>query len=150
MSLADSCSRLRESSRWLRVIIPVGVLGLTASVFAAPVNENEVIVPNSALAKAPGASAATGSGPLTIVGVLALAGAGGWMLWRGRAGGMNQFSRVPRQLAVEETRSLGNRQFLVVASYQDKKFLIGVCPGRIDLLSALNSSSPAVTEKSVS
>jgi flagellar protein FliO/FliZ len=72
------------------------------------------------------------------------------MLWRGRAGGMNQFSRVPRQLAVEETRSLGNRQFLVVASYQDKKFLIGVCPGRIDLLSALNSSSPAVTEKSVS
>ena len=42
-----------------------------------------------------------------------------------------------RSLAVEETRSLGNRQYLVVASYEGKKFLLGVCPGRINLLSAL-------------
>jgi flagellar protein FliO/FliZ len=60
---------------------------------------------------------------------------------------MNQFSRAPRNLAVEETRSLGNRQYLVVASYQDKKFLIGVCPGRIDLLSALDNASTAAGEK---
>ena len=45
------------------------------------------------------------------------------------------------QLTIDETRSLGSRQYLVVASYQDKKFLLGVCPGRIDLLSALPEKS---------
>jgi flagellar protein FliO/FliZ len=46
-----------------------------------------------------------------------------------------------RSLAIDETRSLGNRQYLVVASYEGKKFLIGVCPGRIDMLSSLDGSS---------
>lgn len=39
-----------------------------------------------------------------------------------------------RKLIISETRMLGNRQFLVVAEYEDKKMLIGVCPGRIDYL----------------
>lgn len=152
MSLAVSSRWLREMSRALRLVVPMLALGWIMDVSAAPANADEVIVPNSSLStKAPGAPAATGSGPLTVVGVLVLAGAGGWMLWRGRAAGLKQFSRMPRQLAVEETRSLGNRQFLVVATYQDKKFLIGVCPGRIDLLSNLHSSaSPTVTEKLIS
>jgi flagellar protein FliO/FliZ len=51
-----------------------------------------------------------------------------------------------RALAVDETRSLGNRQYLVVASYEGKKFLLGVCPGRIEMLSALDGSG--VKEKS--
>jgi flagellar protein FliO/FliZ len=151
MNQADSRRCPRDLSRWLRLIVPVAALLLYGPAIAAPTNDDQVIVPNSALnTKIPAAAAATGSGPLTVVGVLALAGAGGWILWRARAGGMNQLSRAPRQLVVEETRSLGNRQYLVVASYQDKKFLIGVCPGRIDLLSALNSSSSALTEKSAS
>jgi flagellar protein FliO/FliZ len=108
---------------------------------ATPLNGDQVIVPNSSLTtKAPSGPASTGSGAMTMIGVLGLAAAGGWMLWRGRAGNLKQFSRAPRLLAVEETRSLGNRQFLVVASYQEKKFLIGVCPGRIDLLSPLDSA----------
>jgi flagellar protein FliO/FliZ len=115
----------------------------------APADGEQILIPNSSLnVKAPGTAGGTGSGALTMVGVLGLAGAGGWLLWRGRGGSLKQFNRVPRQLAVEETRSLGNRQFLVVASYQDKKFLIGVCPGRIDLLSALHASPSAETEKS--
>jgi flagellar protein FliO/FliZ len=152
MNRAVCCRWLREIPRVIRLMMPLLALGWGSDVAAAPANADEVIVPNSSLsAKAPGAPAATGSGPLTAVGVLVLAGAGGWMLWRGRAAGLKQFSRMPRQLAVEETRSLGNRQYLVVATYQDKKFLIGVCPGRIDLLSNLHSSSsPVVTEKSLS
>jgi flagellar protein FliO/FliZ len=109
---------------------------------------DQVIVPNSKLSShSPVSTGGTGTGALTMVGVAALAGTGGWLLWRSRAKGMNQFSRAPRNLAVEETRSLGNRQYLVVASYQDKKFLIGVCPGRIDLLSALDNASTGAGEK---
>ena len=150
MSLAQFRPR-RNPSRWLGLAIGAAAFTISVSAAAAPISDDQVIVPNSAVGtKAPAVSAATGSGPLTVVGVLALAGAGGWILWRARAGGPNQLSRVPRKLAVEETRSLGNRQYLVVASYQEKKFLIGVCPGRIDLLSALDSSPSDAREKSES
>jgi flagellar protein FliO/FliZ len=36
---------------------------------------------------------------------------------------------------------LGNRQFLVVAEYEGRKMLLGVCPGRIELLSELGGKS---------
>jgi flagellar protein FliO/FliZ len=151
MSPADSCRMPRDLSRWLRLVMPMVALMACVSAFAAPTSDDQVIVPNSALnTKVPVGAAATGSGPLTLVGVLVLAGAGGWIMWRARAGGLNQLNRAPRQLAVEETRSLGNRQYLVVASYQEKKFLIGVCPGRIDLLSALDSTASVATEKTLS
>lgn len=38
------------------------------------------------------------------------------------------------KLQISETRILGNRQFLVVAQYEGKKVLLGVCPNRIDYL----------------
>jgi flagellar protein FliO/FliZ len=79
---------------------------------------------------------------MTMVLVCVLGAAGGWMLWnrlrsRGPAG------LGGRQLTVVETKSLGNRQFLVVAAYQDQKFLLGVCPGKIDLLSSLGTGPDA-------
>lgn len=150
MSPDQSRPWLRDLSRSLRAFVPLAALMCSISALGAPVNNEEVIVPNSTLAaNAPASVPATGSGPLTAIGVLVLAGAGGWILWRARAGGLNQVNRVARKLTVEETRSLGNRQYLVVASYQDKKFLIGVCPGRIDLLSSLHASSPSDVEKSL-
>ena len=47
-----------------------------------------------------------------------------------------------RKLEITETRMLGNRQFLVVAAYEDRKILIGVCPGRIDYLCTLAGGEP--------
>ena len=47
-----------------------------------------------------------------------------------------------RKLEISETRMLGNRQFLVVADYEDRKILIGVCPGRIDYLCTLAGAEP--------
>lgn len=47
-----------------------------------------------------------------------------------------------RKLEISETRMLGNRQFLVVAAYEDRKVLIGVCPGRIDYLCTLAGAEP--------
>ncbi|MEO7599976.1 MAG: flagellar biosynthetic protein FliO [Opitutus sp.] len=131
----------RTFLRQLRSWLPVLALVIAGPLSGAALNDDQVIVPNSAVPnKATAVAGGTGNRALTIAGVILLGGAGGWMLLRARAGGLKQFNRTARQLAVEETRPLGNRQFLVVASYQDKKFLIGVCPGRIELLSALSSN----------
>ena len=47
-----------------------------------------------------------------------------------------------RKLEISETRMLGNRQFLVVAAYEDRKILLGVCPGRIEYLCTLAGAEP--------
>jgi len=51
------------------------------------------------------------------------------------------FTRLKKagELEILETRPLGGRQFLVVGRYGQEKFLLGVCPGRIDYLCALDS-----------
>lgn len=73
-----------------------------------------------------------------LVSALALAAAGTWWLWRSRAHA-GPGSRPGRRLVIEETRSLGNRQYLVVAAYEKKKLLLGVTPGRIKLLCPLEA-----------
>jgi flagellar biogenesis protein FliO len=47
------------------------------------------------------------------------------------------FHKSEGKLQVLETKGLGNRQFLVVAEYEDAKMLLAVCPGRIDYLTPL-------------
>lgn len=104
-------------------------------------DENAVIFPATGSSSV-NAPATTTGGTLHSMSLflgLALAGAGGWMVWRNRRG--QPVGRDMRALAINETRSLGNRQFLVVASYEGKKFLLGVCPGRIDLLSSLDGDA---------
>lgn len=83
-----------------------------------------------------------GFSPLAAVGLAACLGAGLWFWWRGRQGAAAFPGRGERRLAVAETRSLGNRQYLVVAAYDDQRYLLGVCPGRIELLSPLPSAAP--------
>lgn len=56
--------------------------------------------------------------------------------------------KVSRKLQIEEMRMLGNRQFLVVASYEHTKVLVGVSPGRIDYLCRLESGLPEEVEPS--
>ncbi len=83
-----------------------------------------------------------GPGYVSVLGIaLLFAGTGAWLLWRRR----NPLgSAAPmRRLAIAETKSLGNRQYLVVASYEEKKYLLGVCPGRIDLLTPLDGAPGA-------
>ncbi len=65
--------------------------------------------------------------------------AGGWFLWRSRkrSGGL----AAKGKLSVAETRSLGNRQYLVVAAYGKQRFLVGVCVGRISLLAELDEDA---------
>ena len=74
---------------------------------------------------------------LLIVALLA----GGLYLTRNGFGIMTQKSKGERKLVISETRTLGNRQFLIVAEYENRKMLLGVCPGRIDYLSTLAGGS---------
>jgi flagellar protein FliO/FliZ len=94
----------------------------------------------------PGAFAKEGPGggvsPLAALLVAGCAGAGIWLWWRGRRGAPAFAARGERRLVVSETRALGNRQYLVVAAYDDKRFLLGVCPGRIEMLAPLEAGSP--------
>lgn len=134
-----------QRTRWRRRLALGVALLLVAGARAA--DENQVIFPGSGSSVT--APAATAGGTLHSMSLflgLALAGAGGWMVWRNRRG--QPVGRDMRALAIDETRSLGNRQFLVVASYEGKKFLLGVCPGRIDLLSPLDGSAGAERGKS--
>ncbi|MGH7995166.1 MAG: flagellar biosynthetic protein FliO [Opitutaceae bacterium] len=79
-------------------------------------------------------------GTTAVIVVVLLGAAAGWALWR-RLRMAAPATRGERLLAVAETRSLGNRQYLVVAAYGSRRFLLGVCPGRIDLLSTLEGGS---------
>jgi flagellar protein FliO/FliZ len=129
----------RAVQRRIVSILRVALLctALAAGGFAA--DDNTVFTPGASRAEPPAKGANAGLSSMSLVFGVILAGAGGWMVWRNRRG--VPVGRDLRALAIDETRSLGNRQYLVVASYEGKKFLIGVCPGRIDMLSPLDSSS---------
>lgn len=110
-------------------------------------DENRVIFPGATPAESTPLTNTSGSfHSMSLFLGLALAGAGGWMVWRNRQG--KPVGRELRALSIDETRSLGSRQYLVVASYEGKKFLLGVCPGRIDLLSPLDAAASTTREKS--
>ncbi len=65
-----------------------------------------------------------------------LVGAGVWVwLQRNRLG---KLSGGKKLIDIEESRSLGNRQFLVVASCDGRRFLLGVSPGQINTLADLD------------
>lgn len=119
---------------WARFIL-IALLGGTPLVAA---DDATVFVPKSSRADAPVKTEGPSLNSISLLLGVALAGVGGWLVLRNRrhpAAGRDQ-----RALAVDETRSLGNRQYLIVASYAGRKFLIGVCPGRIDLLAPLDGA----------
>lgn len=122
------------------------VLCLLLAVPAALRADDGVLYPRAATpaavpAAVGGRSDGPGWGSLALAAVCAVAG--GWMFWRQRRSVGALGTRTARKLSVVETKPLGNRQHLVVADYDGRKFLLGVCPGRIDLLSPLDGDQPA-------
>ena len=126
---------------WRTRLAAIALIG-TAPLFAA--DDDKVFVPGASRAESPAKATSTSLSSMSLILGVALAGAGGWMVWRNRRG--TPVGRDLRSLAIDETRSLGNRQFLVVASYEGKKFLIGVCPGRIDMLAPLDAATQKARE----
>lgn len=68
----------------------------------------------------------------------ALAGAAVYLIKFGIPMHRNR-SKEERKLQVLEMRPLGNRQFLIVVAYEDTRMLLGVTPGKIDYLCALDA-----------
>ncbi len=113
------------------------LIGAVILLTSAAVAADQVIYPHAATATGNPAPAPVGTSTPVLALAVVAAGVGGFLLWRQRRSPAGLSNREARQLAVLETRSLGNRQYLVVAGYEGRKFLLGVCPGRIDLLSPL-------------
>jgi len=111
---------------------------LAPALSAQPKPADPVIYPRgNAAADAPAAAGKEGTGSSFYLAVALLAGAGGWWLWLKRKGGLRGGLASTSHLTIAETKSLGSRQYLVVADYDGKKFLLGVCPGSIELLTPL-------------
>lgn len=82
----------------------------------------------------------SGGSKLFLAGAFLLALGGGWLLLRRRGLPLSRVVRSERLIVVEETKSLGNRQYLVVAGCEGRRFLLGVTPGRIQLLTPLEDA----------
>ncbi len=139
----SSARLLSDALRRLLVVIGCAVLATAQpmSALAAPTSvqaPDTVIYPkDSAERPAPtGTSPARSgfAGQMGLVLAVLLAAGGGWLLVKRRTGGPLLGGRSTHKLTIEETRSLGNRQYLVVAAYENQKFLLGVTPGQIQML----------------
>jgi len=126
----------------MRLIAPwTAALVWTARLAADPA-AGPILYPHAA---GPASSAPAGGGfggAATFVGALLAASVGAWLLWTRYRGKQRWTNHGERLLSVAETKSLGNRQYLVVAAYGDRRFLLGVCPTRIDMLAPLDGPNP--------
>lgn len=91
---------------------------------------------NAATVAGPGWSQIAGY----LFGLTAMAAGGIYIMRRGLPFGRSKSTE--NRLHVLETKMLGNRQFLVVVEYEDSRMLLGVSPGKIEHLSALDSPCP--------
>ena len=104
---------------------------------------DEVIYPrgtDAAGKPAAAPAAAGGLNSLFLLGSAVAAAVAGWWLWSKRRPGTA--GAATSRLSIAESRSLGSRQYLVVADYDGRKFLLSVCPGSIELLTPLDGNPP--------
>lgn len=146
-------------TRWLLVVIGCAVLATAQPMSSSPAapaapeaaepakrSSDTVIYPKNAVepSKTATNSDRDTSRSLIVVVALLLAAGGAWLVLQrrkaGPAGGRG------RKLQIDETKPLGNRQYLVVADYDGKKFLLGVTPGQIQMLTPLDGSQPMKTK----
>jgi flagellar protein FliO/FliZ len=143
-------------TRWLLVVIGCVVLATAQPMSAAsnettapaePLSGQTIIYPKNAAdaAKPDPAREHDSSRSLILVVALLLAAGGVWLTVQRRKAGPGG-GRGGRKLQIDENRPLGNRQYLVVADYDGKKFLLGVTPGRIQMLTPLDAADTKAKE----
>ncbi len=106
---------------------------------AAPRSADTVIFPQPVdqSAARPAGTPSTGY----IVFVVICLGGGAWLWFRAKGKGRS-LKNSGSEISIDETRPLGNRQYLVLTSCRGRSFLIGVSQGRIDVISEVPSSEP--------
>jgi flagellar protein FliO/FliZ len=117
------------ASGWLAAATPTAPRSADTVIFPQPVEP--------AVAR-PADSPSTGY----IVFVVLCLGGGAWLWFRAKGKGRS-LKTTGSEISIDETRPLGNRQYLVLTSCRGRSFLIGVSQGRIDLVSEVPSSDPA-------
>jgi flagellar protein FliO/FliZ len=147
-------SKITSVTRWLLVVIGCVVLATAQPMSATsteappPARPGEIIIypKNAADPTTPRVDGEHDSSrSLVLVVALLLAAGGIWVLVQRRKAGPSG-GRGGRRLQIDETRPLGNRQYLVVADYDGKKFLLGVTPGRIQMLTPLEDAEAKARE----
>lgn len=113
---------------------------------AAVRSEDMIIYPQGSADASAGTRSVRGEGGSVrwLAGALLLAAGGGWLLLRRRGAPLRRLATGRRLIDIEETRSVGGRQYLVVARCEGRRFLLGVTTGRIQLLSPLDDAEDAV------
>ena len=128
-------------TRWLILVVGCAVLETAQLMPAAeplPVARagDTVLYPAaSGASAAPTAGAASSSSTLVLVLVIGVTAGAFWYWRRRQPGPLGRRGTIQ----IEDTRPLGNRQFLVVASCDGRRFLLGVAAGGIQMLSPLDS-----------
>ncbi|HEX2099912.1 MAG TPA: flagellar biosynthetic protein FliO, partial [Candidatus Synoicihabitans sp.] len=118
---------------------------------AAPKREAEerradtLLIPGGMPRAGVGAPSASPSASWVVVLLFCAAGAA-WWWWRRRGDSPLGRGQRTRLIQIVESRPLGNRQYLVVATVEDRRFLLGVTPGSIQMLSPLATKEEAVHE----
>jgi len=139
-------------TRWLTVVVGCAALEavqpMTAAEPAAPLareRSSETMLYPAGSPAVPGAPRAApgGSSATWVFTVLVIGAAAGVWYWRRRGGSPR---RKHGLIAIEDTRPLGNRQFLVVASCDGRRFLLGVAAGGIQMLSPLDPKEEVIDE----
>lgn len=125
-----------------RRLLALSALGAGLSALAQPADDTVVYPRNAAPGPAVAGRAAPAGGSAWLLVGAAGVGVAGWWFWRQRQQAA-QGNPAARKLAIAESRPLGNRQYLVVAEYDGRKYLLGVCPGHIEMLAPLDGSAPA-------
>jgi len=149
LRMRPSSQTITSVTRWLTVVVGCAVLETAQLMRAAtpaetPARTPELVIFPQGSPERTGLPATVGKeGSRSwsfLIGALALASAGAWFLVKRRGAGPLGVAKGERKIVIEETRSLGNRQYLVVAEYEGSKFLIGVTAGQIQLVSPLKST----------
>lgn len=142
-------------TRWLLMVVGCAILEMAQPMMAAPEpaasvarTGDTVIYPRSdeGSPDAPQKNTSNSS-PATWV-FVAMVGLGAGGYWYLRQRGKSPLSRRG-SIQIEDTRALGNRQFLVVASCDGRRFLLGVAAGGIQMLSPLDPKEDDDDEKHV-
>ena len=77
-----------------------------------------------------------------VIGFLGILACSAFFLNRFVSSRRKSFNSLKKNgISISETRSLGNKQFLVVAEYRGESFLLGISPSQIRFLSKVNSNS---------
>ncbi len=138
---------MRVRAIGLAIVVVVSALSLSGGAHGETTTSatpSPVLVGNVPAVVSPAFPAkASGSGTFQLaiyfVLLISLLGGGAYVMRNG-LGFLQPKPKGLRKLDITETRMLGNRQFLIVAEYEQRKMLIGVCPGRIEYLCTLSGA----------